>query len=216
MKNGHIVDDILLKEFENTQLIDESFIICDKCHETNKAISYNKMMFICNYCNMNLCPLCKSNHDKNHKIIEYEQKFYICNKHNKKYNSYCETCNNDICILCKKEHKEHTIISYDEIIPENIISEEEVKNIINSIKKIINKKIEMIIERLNNVKNNLEIYFNLIEKILVNYNINNINYNILQNINDNFCDGRIELGEITKDFQFLYLKKTSKNFFLKF
>ena len=30
---------------------------------------------------MNLCPLCKSNHDKKHKIINYAQKFYVCKKH---------------------------------------------------------------------------------------------------------------------------------------
>ena len=30
-KNGHVVDDIILKDFESTQMIDESLIICDKC-----------------------------------------------------------------------------------------------------------------------------------------------------------------------------------------
>ena len=41
-KNGHVVDDILLKDFENTQMIDESLIICDKCKIKNKSNSYNK------------------------------------------------------------------------------------------------------------------------------------------------------------------------------
>ena len=66
---------------------------------------------------MNLCPLCKSSHDKKHKIINYDQKYFICNIHNKEYNSYCEKCNKDICLFCKKEDKDHNIILYDNIIP---------------------------------------------------------------------------------------------------
>ena len=84
-KNMHVVDDILFKDFEKTQTIDESLIICDDCKKNNKSNTYNKEMYICNKCNMNLCPLCKSNHDKNHKIINYDQKYYICNVHNKEY-----------------------------------------------------------------------------------------------------------------------------------
>ena len=56
-KNGHVIDDILLKDFENTQIIDESLIICDKCKKNNKSNTYNNEMYICNTCNMNLCPL---------------------------------------------------------------------------------------------------------------------------------------------------------------
>ena len=188
-KNGHVVDNILLKEFEKTQLIDESLIVCDKCKVNNKSITYNKEMYICNACNMNLCPLCKSNHDKKHKIINYEQKFYVCKKHDKEYNSYCETCKNDICILCKKDHRLHKIISYDDVVPEKeIIGEDEIKSYLNSLRSNFNVKIELIIDRLINVKQNMEIYFKLIEKNLVNYNINTINYNILQNINYNIRD----------------------------
>ena len=173
-KNGHVVDDILFKDFENTQTIDESLIICTKCKK-NKSNTYNKEMYICNECNMNLCPLCKSNHDKNHKIINYEQKYYICNVHNKEYNSYCKTCNKDICILCKKEHKAHDIISYDDIV--------------------------------------LQIYFKFVEKNLINFNINNINYNILQNINYNY-KGREPIfdEDIFQDVENLMRDNTYKEF----
>ena len=41
----------------------------------------------------------------------------------------------------------------------------------------------MIIDRLNNIKKNVEVYLKFIERNFDNYNINNINYNILQNIN---------------------------------
>ena len=42
-------------------------------------------MFICNKYNINLCPLCKSKHNNTHKIINYNDKYYICKKHNKEY-----------------------------------------------------------------------------------------------------------------------------------
>ena len=123
-------------------------------------------MFICNLCNINLCPLCKSNHNKKHKIINYEQKYFICNLHNKELNSYCETCNKDMCLFCKKEHKEHKIILYEEIVPENMKNEEQIKKTINSFLNILKKRIEMVIDRLNNVMKNLEIYYKLIEQNL--------------------------------------------------
>ena len=211
-KNGHVVDNILLKEFENTQLIDESLIVCDECKKNNKGNTYNKEMYICNKCNKKLCPLCKSSHDKNHIIINYEQKNYICNNHNKEYNSYCETCNKDICLLCKKEHKGHKIILYDEIIQEKLMSKEDLKAFINLIINSINKKMEMIINKINNVKKNIEIYLKILEKNLVNFNINSINYNILQNINYNFEDEEPKLGYLREDLTILLLDKNTKNF----
>ena len=45
-KNGHRMNNILLNEFENTQYIDISKIICDKCKENNIGNIYIKMNFI--------------------------------------------------------------------------------------------------------------------------------------------------------------------------
>ena len=58
-KNGHTTDNILFSELEKTQLIDESKIICGKCKIKNKSNTYNRQMYICNTCNMNLCPSCE-------------------------------------------------------------------------------------------------------------------------------------------------------------
>ena len=44
-KNRHRMNNILLNEFENTQYIDISKIICDECKEKNKGNTY-KMNFI--------------------------------------------------------------------------------------------------------------------------------------------------------------------------
>lgn len=67
-KNGHNKDNILLDKFENTQNINESEIKCSVCN-TNKSKIYNQIFYICNKCKMNICPICKSIHDKTHIII---------------------------------------------------------------------------------------------------------------------------------------------------
>ena len=59
-KNGHIIDNIKLDDFNNTQNIDISQIIGDKCKNNSKLNTFNNEFFICYECKMNLCPLCKS------------------------------------------------------------------------------------------------------------------------------------------------------------
>ena len=63
---------------------------------------------------MNLCPLCKSVHDKSHSIINYDEKNYICIKHDEKFIKYCEDCKIDLCLSCVSEHKYHKILSYED------------------------------------------------------------------------------------------------------
>ena len=77
-KNGHKKSDIELNDFEQTQNYDESKIKCEFCKNCNKTNSYNNIFYICYDCNKNLCPLCKSSHDKTHKIVEYDNKCFIC------------------------------------------------------------------------------------------------------------------------------------------
>ena len=81
-KNNHIINDILLNEYENSQKININNIKCEICNINNKGNTHNNEFYICNTCNKNICPLCKSNHDKKHIIINYVDKNYICNKHN--------------------------------------------------------------------------------------------------------------------------------------
>ena len=70
-KNNHNIKDIFLKDFEKSQEIDESKIICNNCEQKNKSNSFNKEFFMCLKCKKNLCPLCKSSHDRTHYIIKY-------------------------------------------------------------------------------------------------------------------------------------------------
>ena len=74
-------------------------------------------MYICNECNMNFCPLCKSIHDKSHTTTNHENKNYICKEHNETFVKYCEDCKIDLCLSCINGHEDHYIISYeDELI----------------------------------------------------------------------------------------------------
>ena len=68
-KNKHEIDNILINEFEEIQKIDISKIKCEKCKKKNKNETYNNQFYRCNSCKINICPLCKSNHDK--KLINY-------------------------------------------------------------------------------------------------------------------------------------------------
>ena len=110
-KNGHKISHIQFDEFENTQKIDISKIKCNLC-DKNMSNSYQKTIYICLNCNINLCPLCKEKHNKEHKIYNYELKNYICNLHYQHFVKYCKECKRNICIDCEKEHKNHNIIYY--------------------------------------------------------------------------------------------------------
>ena len=115
-KNNHNYNDILLNYFELTQTIDLKEIICEICKNNNKGDTHNNEFYICNNCNKNICPLCKSIHDKNHNIINFNDKNYICKKHNDIFNKFCKACNENICIFCEEEHKNHDIIDLSSII----------------------------------------------------------------------------------------------------
>ena len=78
--------------------------------------------FYCLECKMNLCPLCKSVHDKNHYIINYDNKFYTRHIHNESFVKYCKICKEDICFSCIKIHKKHDLLSYErDLLDINII-----------------------------------------------------------------------------------------------
>jgi len=198
-KNGHIIDKIFLDEFDKTQYIDISKIECNKCKEKNKSNTYNNEFYICLTCGINICPLCKSSHDTLHNIINYEQKNYICEKHNEIYIKYCNECKMNICIMCANEHKNHRNILFEDIIPNNDKIKEDMKELRKSI-DIFNKSIDEIINKLRKVKENIEIYYNINNNILNNYIIRNRNYEILQNINEiNNNDIYKEINKINND-----------------
>ena len=131
-KNNHNINNIYIKDFKNTQKIDISKIKCEICKIYNKSETYNNEFYRCLKCKLNLCPLCKSSHDQNHNIINYEHKNYICDIHYENYVEYCKDCKKNVCMKCSIEHKNHNNIFYGHILPKENIKEEiiEFKNYI--------------------------------------------------------------------------------------
>ena len=70
----HINNEIKFIDFNKTQEINISEIICDICKYKNKGNSHKHEFFMCLTCKQNICLLCKSKHDSNHNIIKYDQK----------------------------------------------------------------------------------------------------------------------------------------------
>ena len=156
-------------------------IKCEICKIKNKVNCLNNEFYKCLTCDINICPTCKSFHKSNHFIINYEQKNYACNKHNQKYIKYCNKCYKNICYLCKDEHKKHMKISFNDIKP-NI---NEINNNLNEIKKELNlfkDNIKEIINILNELANIIDIYYEIHNNILMNYEEENTNFQIIQNV----------------------------------
>ena len=181
-RNGHEINNMLFEEFENLENIDEKKIECNKCKENNKENTYKNIFYRCNTCRINICPLCKSNHDNNHNIINYDLKYYICEEHNEKYFSYCKSCKKNICLYCKNNHNNHEIIIY-----ENIEDKNKKLKVLNELKDKIDKlKIDIINIKniLDNAFKNIETYYNICNNYINNYDIKRINYEKIQNINN--------------------------------
>ena len=79
-------------QFEDLQKIDLTKIKCGQCDKLKNEI-YNYQFYFCCNCKTNLCPLCYSNHDTSHKILNYDDKNYKCEKHYENFIEYCENCN---------------------------------------------------------------------------------------------------------------------------
>ena len=196
-KNGHKIEHILLNEFEETQNIDQLNIVCDICKRSNKSTSYNNIFFKCNTCNKNICPLCKPSHEQSHKVINYDDKYYICDKHNENYILYCEDCKLNLCTLCN-EHKNHKRINFVDFLPrkEKLIEKKnELKDSINLFKI----DIKILINLLNELMDKMDLYYKINEDIINNYDIKNRNYETLYYLNE-FLNNNIidELKKVTK------------------
>ena len=112
-----------LKQFLESQIIDENEIKCDLCE--NKKYLYKDNFFICS-CKKKICQLCMIKHTKNnalddlneHNILYYNKRYSICNKHLIEFISYCSFCNSNLCEKCEKEHQNHKkkIILFKQLI----------------------------------------------------------------------------------------------------
>ena len=181
--NKHKINNILLSEFSCTSNVDLSKIKCEKCKINNKGNAYKNLFYKCLNCKMNLCPLCKSSHDKSHNIIDYDDKNYICSIHNELFNSYCNNCKKNICLLCENEHHNHKIIYYSKIMAEKEYKLNELKNLRKSIDNI-KEEIKIIEDELNLFIKNIDILYNINKSIINNYDIKKRNYQTLTSLDD--------------------------------
>jgi hypothetical protein len=167
------MSNLSLEEFINTQYIDLSKILCDECKVNNKSKTYNNEFFTCLDCVKNLCPLCRRKHGV-HRIINYNDKNYICFKHNSKFMKYCFNCKLNFCIFCSEEHKYHYLFDFSENLFKNKINE--IKQTISNINKFIEEQIK--------IYNNVKEFINKLNDIYcIIYDTNNLNYQNVKNFN---------------------------------
>ena len=179
-RNGHIKY-LPIDEYEKTQYIDLNKIICKSCG-TNKNKVYDNKMYMCYTCNSVLCPLCKNNHDKKHAVVNYDFKNFLCERHYESYNSYCSYCKVNLCLRCQKYHQEQNIISFGNIFPEKdelLVKLEETKKVID----VFKKDIKEIIKKLNTVKENIEILYDIYYKMITKFDSRKRNYETFMSIN---------------------------------
>ena len=169
-----------IKDFFNSQNINISNINCEKCE--NRANSPKNEFYKCLTCNKNICSSCRSFHQSNHYIINYEQKNYICFNHQELFIKYCVQCNKNLCYLCEDEHEKHNQISFNEIKP-NINERNCCLKLMDKEIKLFNNYIKEIIDKLNELIDTMNKYYEINNNIINNYNKKNRNYQILQNIN---------------------------------
>ena len=115
-------------------------------------------------------------------IIKYKEKDFICENHNESYLKYCLKCKTNICLSCIINHRKHEIISYEDIIPDLDAFEDGMEKLRNEIDKL-KCNILHLIKKLNKVINNLELYYNKNEEMINNYKNKNINYELIQSLN---------------------------------
>ena len=162
-KNKHLKK-MFLEEYDDTQYINEGKIICEECKNVNKAEAFNNKFYKCLSCKQNLCPICQNRHNKSHYIVDYSQKNYICEIHNEKYDSYCNLCKKNLCFICSNEHdNSHNIFALKTIISKIDYNQ------FDSLKiniDILKNEINYFIEKLNKVKEGIDIYYIIFQKHL--------------------------------------------------
>ena len=171
---GHITNGIKFIDFPKTQEINISEIICGICKYKNKGNSHNHEFFFCLTCKQNICLLCRPKHDSNHNVIKYDQKNYLCPKHNDSFIKYCENCHINICFSCDIEHSEHKTIALVDLR----LDIEQSKKRLTEIKS----QIDILANQINEIKNKLD---ELIKAMNMYYEINIIFLNIIINICNN-------------------------------
>ena len=207
-KNGHRLDRMNIKDFDKTQVLNLSQIICGQCKSKNMGSEEDDNFFKCLECNKNLCSLCKSEHDSKHKIFIYSKKFYICEEHGESFSSYCENCKMNICHLCEEKHRNHSIKYFNQIEKTD--------------KEKLNEQLTKLRNNINFMKINMKKIIDVCSKVLDSYEIL---YDIKKEIYDNIDDKYTNIqqlnnqkfinNEIDEDIEDIIKEKNLDNQFSK-
>jgi len=179
-KNEHKISNISISEFNKCQGVNLSKIICSKCKERNKGDMTNHLFFFCLTCHQNICPMCKINHNIEHKVINYDSKYYLCPEHEETYSCYCKNCKKNMCYSCEEEHSGHSIEYLKNMKINKELFEQKLDKMrknIDYIKAIIKENIN----KLNKFGENLEIYYEIYKENSENLKKNHKNYETLHN-----------------------------------
>ena len=90
-------------------------------------------------------------------------------------------------MLCFDKEEKHNIIYYNEIITDKEKKEKEIQELrikIGRMNEDINNIIETIISKLKMVIDNIEIYYEICNNFIKNYDYSNRNYEIIKNMNE--------------------------------
>ena len=166
-KNGDSTN-ILLSEYEATQKIDQSKIICDICKNNNKGNTFQSKFIRCNDCKKNICPLCVDNHDEYHNLINYDDKNFYCEEHSELFYSYCKSCKKNLCIECEKYHQKHETVNFGMLVPEKNTLKKNLEEY-KKTKDNFNNNVKELIKKLNIVNDNIELLYKIYEDMVNNY-----------------------------------------------
>jgi len=185
-------------DYEKTQAINYEKIKCnnDKCGKTQKEeLKDFKNCFGCSkvpkfpiyYCK-DCCGKGKNikGCNKNHKMIDYSEKYYYCPDHIKEFMSYCKDCKTNICEQCENNHNNHQIVRFDPMI-KNI----NVKSLESKLETIKEKaeQLQIIVREIKNMMDKavetIEKYYYIGKDIIEKYKSYNSklkNFQVLQTI----------------------------------
>ena len=182
---------INLKDYNDTQLVDQNKIICSKCSKNISEIS-QASMYYCFECKKNFCLICKCKHNEHKNIVDFSKRYFRCSEHkDKDFISYCLKCKKNLCIFCANQHKSHQPIQFENLMPKPGQSED-----FNEKIKKAQKLVNDIIDSLKKFNENLNVYVNINDKL--NENLSNmvLNYENLISIKN-----LVETSIIKKDIE---------------
>lgn len=140
-------------------------------------------------------------------MVEYEQKNSICPRHNDKFTKFCFVCKLNLCITCELEHKEHETIYFGEMLPNT----DKLKSLLLQIKNdkdLFKDQLKEVIKKLTEFSENINIYYEIKNDIMNNYDIRNKDFYMLDNLyevyTNNFLYGKLkELQDINQEILFV-------------